>query len=95
MNRARLEIAIMATVVNGTLAKIRRRTTPQLRAMLREAQKEHGELKMGYGLMRGIIVDAGEMFATYTGEDVPVTPEPTKVEPVGELALSRAKGDFA
>ena len=95
MNRARLEIAIVATTLNGVMAKMAKRSTPQLRAMLREAQAEHGQLGMSYGSMRNIIVRVGKLFADYTGEDVPVTPEPTKVEPVSELTMSRARGDFA
>lgn len=94
MTRERLEIAIVATELSGIMAKIRRRSTPQLRAMLRESKANHGELSMGYGAMRQLIVDVGQLFAERPDDDSPVTPEPSKGEPVSEAAMARARREF-
>lgn len=94
LTRERLEIAIVATELNGIMAKIRRRSTPQLRAMLRESKANHGELTMGYGAMRQLIVDVGELFAVRPDDDSPVTPEPSRGEPMSEASVARARSEF-
>jgi hypothetical protein len=75
MERNVLEIAIVATELNGIMEKIARRSTPQLRAMLRESKTRHGELSASYAEMRKLIVRVGGLFADYV-DDEPVTPEP-------------------
>lgn len=94
LTRERLEIAIVATELSGIMDKIRRRSTPQLRAMLRESKANHGELTMGYGAMRQLIVDVGEMFAHRPDDDSPVTPEPGSVQPPSEASMARARAEF-
>lgn len=94
MNRSELELAIIAIELNGILGKIEKRSTPQLRAMLRESKKNHGAVIMTYAAMRNYISGVAALFAERRINDESVTPEPSKIEPLSLAAQGRAVADF-
>lgn len=92
MNRAELEIAILATEMNCLLERMKRYSTPQLRALLGQVQKRPGNRKvqMSYADMRRIISTVGEAVESYSTE--PLTKEPGVA--VAQVTARRALRDF-